>query len=67
MKTNLANNCLPPLTAVNDQSDERLDALLAWIGDLIQEHGAGEYILQVRADMSVVVKRPRKPLEFEWK
>ncbi len=63
----MANNCLPPLTAVSDPADQRLDALLAWIGDLIREHGAGEYLLQVRADGSVVVKRPRKPLEFEWK
>ena len=63
----MANNCLPPLTAVSDPSDQRLDALLVWIGDLIREHGAGEYLLQVRADGSVVVKRPRKPLEFEWK
>jgi hypothetical protein len=55
------------LTAVSDPSDQRLDALVVWIGDLIREHGAGEYLLQVRADGSVVVKRPRKPLEFEWK
>ena len=63
----MANNCLPPLTAVSDTSDQKLDALLTWLGELIREHGAGEYLLQVRADGSVVVKRPRKPLEFEWK
>ena len=62
METNLASNCLPRLTAGNERAQ-----FLAWLDELIREHGAGEYRVLVRADGSVVVTRPRKPLEFEWR
>lgn len=62
METNLASNCLQRLTVDSERAQ-----FLAWLDDLIREHGAGEYLVQVRADGSVVVKRPRKPLEFEWR
>ena len=67
MVMNSANNCLLPSTAAPDAPDARLDALLTWLGTLIREHGTGEYLLQVKADGSVTVKRPRKPLEYEWR
>lgn len=67
MAINSASNCLPPSTAVPDPADARLDALLTWLGTLIREHGTGEYLLQVKPDGSVTVKRPRKPLEYEWR
>jgi hypothetical protein len=62
METTSASNCLPRLTADSERAQ-----FLAWLNELIREHGAGEYLVQVRADGSVVVKRPRKPLEFEWR
>jgi hypothetical protein len=40
---------------------------LHWLGDLVAVHGAGEYVVRVRVDGSVTVKRPRRPLEFDWK
>lgn len=40
--------------------------LLTWLGELIQENGTGEYIVNVARDGSVTVKRPRKPLEFHY-
>lgn len=46
--------------------DDRLPRLLAWLGELIQQNGAGEYIVTVAADGHVTVKRPRKPLEFHY-
>ena len=54
-----------PHAKVNPPS-AKLDMVLAWLGALIQEHGAGEYIVSVAADGHVTVKRPRKPLEFHY-
>ena len=62
METNLASNCWPPSTVDSERA-----RFLAWLGDLIAEHGPGEYLVQVRANGSVVVKRPRKPMEYEWR
>lgn len=62
METTSVSNCLQRLTADSERAQ-----FLAWLNELIREHGAGEYLVQVRADGSVVVKRPRKPLEFEWR
>jgi hypothetical protein len=68
MASSLANNSLPPSTKGSEaRGEERPTLFLAWLDQLIQEHGPGEYLVQVRADGSVVVKRPRKPLEFEWR
>jgi len=53
---------LPPSIAASKRK-----AFLDWLDKLIDEHGAGEYVVRVRADGSVLVKRPRKPLEFEYK
>ncbi len=40
---------------------------LAWFGELVSVHGPGEYVLRIRLDGSVTVKRPRKPLEFDYR
>lgn len=40
---------------------------LHWLGELVAAHGAGEYVVRVRVDGSVTVKRPRKPLEFDYR
>lgn len=45
---------------------DKLALLLLWLGELIQEHGTGEYIVTVAHDGHVTVKRPRKPLEFHY-
>ncbi len=39
---------------------------LHWLAHLVSEQGMGEYIVNVHADGSVTVKRPRTPLRFEW-
>ncbi len=49
------------------QSQQQMAVFLTWLAELIQEHGPGEYMVHLRADGSVTVKRPRKPLEFEWR
>lgn len=68
VETNLASNCLQRLTVDSDGPlPDGRGSFPAWLDELIREHGAGEYLVQVRADGSVVVKRPRKPLEFEWR
>ncbi len=68
MATNLVNNCSLPSTKAAEAPGAGPGApFLAWLDQLIQEHGPGEYLVQVRADGSVMVKRPRKPLEFEWR
>lgn len=46
--------------------DDRTARLLVWLGELIQQNGAGEYIVSVAQDGHVTVKRPRKPLEFHY-
>ena len=46
--------------------DDRMAGLLVWLGELIQQNGAGEYIVSVAQDGHVTVKRPRKPLEFHY-
>lgn len=56
-------NTPPPAAPAQD---DRLARLLAWLGELIQEHGTGDYIVTVHADGSVLVKRPRKPMEFKY-
>lgn len=56
-------NTPPPAAPAQD---DRLARLLAWLGELIQQNGAGEYIVTVAADGHVTVKRPRKPLEFHY-
>lgn len=58
-------NTAPPPTPVA-VPDDQLQRLLAWIGQLIQENGTGEYIVTVALDGHVTVKRPRKPLEFHY-
>ena len=58
-------NTAPPAAPVA-VADDKLQRLLAWIGELIQENGTGEYIVTVAADGHVTVKRPRKPLEFHY-
>jgi hypothetical protein len=57
-------NTAPP--AVTAGTDDRLARLLVWLGELIQQNGAGEYIVNVAQDGHVTVKRPRKPLEFHY-
>lgn len=57
-----ASNCSQPSTAASKRK-----AFLDWLDQLIDEHGPGEYLVRVRADGSVLVKRPRKPLEFEYR
>lgn len=57
-------NTAPP--AVKTPPDEHMLRLLAWLGELIQSNGAGEYIVNVAQDGHVTVKRPRKPLEFHY-
>lgn len=44
--------------------DDRMARLLVWLGELIQQHGAGKYVVIVHSDGSVTVQRPRNPLEF---
>lgn len=39
---------------------------LDWLKRIVEEHGAGEYIVNVGVDGSVFVKRPQKPLRFDW-
>lgn len=66
MGTILESNCSPPSTAVSNQENRRA-VFLAWLAQLMEEHGTGEYLVLLRADGSVTVKRPRKPMEFEWR
>ena len=58
-------NTAPPAVPVT-VPDDKLQRLLAWIGELIQENGTGEYIVTVAKDGHVTVKRPRKPLEYHY-
>lgn len=46
--------------------DEKLLHRLVWLAELIQQNGIGEYIVTIRQDGSITVKRPRKPLEFHY-
>lgn len=55
-----------PPANVAPAMDDRMARLLAWLGELIQQNGAGEYIVSVAQDGHVTVKRPRKPLEFHY-
>lgn len=54
------------LHTTNLAMDDRMARLLVWLGELIQQNGAGEYIVSVAQDGHVTVKRPRKPLEFHY-
>jgi len=54
-------------SARSTEECRELGAMLAWLLELIETHGAGEYLLTVRSDGSVRVKRPRKPLEFHFR
>ena len=53
-------------TAPEAAPDERLLRRLVWLAQLIQENGAGEYIVTFKQDGSLTVKRPRRPLEFHY-
>ncbi len=57
--SNLASSCSAPSTVGNS-------SLVVWLLHLLEQHGPGEYVVQVKADGRVVVKRPRPPLRFEW-
>lgn len=54
-------------TATAPLCNEKMNVFLSWFAELMDEHGPGVYEVTVRKDGSVTVKRPRKPLEFEWK
>lgn len=57
-----------PLCDEPDNAPARVDPTwLHWLGELVAAHGAGEYVVRVRVDGSVTVKRPRRPLEFDWR
>ena len=47
-------------------ADDEMMRLLSWPGELIQQNGPGEYIVNVARGGHVTVKRPRKPLEFHY-
>lgn len=40
--------------------------VIAWLVDLMQQHGPGEYIVRLSTDGRITVKRPQAPLRFEW-
>lgn len=46
--------------------DQRLSLQLMWLAQLIQENGSGEYIVTIKQDGGITVKRPRRPLEFHY-
>jgi hypothetical protein len=46
-------------------SEEQILEILKFLAPLIRIHGAGEYILRVRADGSATVKIPREPLRYD--
>ena len=57
--SNLESSYSPHSTEAND--------FVLWLRGLIVEHGPGEYLIIIRADGAVTVKRPQKPLQFEWR
>ena len=46
--------------------NEKLLRRLVWLAGLIEENGTGEYIVTIRSDGAITVKRPRRPLEFHY-
>lgn len=42
------------------------EAAAAWLTRLFREYGPGEFILLLKADGRLIVRRPQQPLRFEW-
>ena len=38
-----------------------------WLVQIVKDYGPGEYIVHIKADGSVTVKRPQPPIKFEHK
>ena len=60
----LAISCSAPSNVASETNS--LAASLAWLAELMQQHGPGEYIVRLSADGRITVKRPQAPLRFEW-